>query len=725
MMITREDLAIELAAMRRLHVVATRLIEDSSFDALLEEILDAAIDVVGAEKGTIQLFDPQRDALWLAVQRGFGDAFLQDFHLVTPGVGACGTAMREGRRVVVEDATTNPLFDQYRTQVIAAGFRGVQATPLISREGELLGMLSTHVGEARSPTDCELRFLDLLARQAADFIERTRNIDAIKAAAARTARLQQLTAVLADAVTPEDAARAIGREASTALGAQAAFVWLLTSDGRRLELVSSDGYQGPQLDPYLTIPIDAPVAIADALRRREIVFVGNPKAREQAYPVTSNGADDGFRAWAAIPLATEEECFGGFALSFAEERVFGEADDAFLRTIAQQCTQTIVRARLFEAARIADRRKDEFLAMLGHELRNPLAPILTALQMMTLKGVSGGAREREIIERQTRHLGRLVDDLLDISRITRGKIELRRARCDLAAILAKAVEMASPILEQRNHHFQIEAARNVHYVDGDESRLAQVFHNLLTNAAKYTHSGGNIALRLTSSDGAAVIEVEDNGDGIAAELLPSIFEPFVQGERSVDRSQGGLGLGLSLVNSLVTLHGGSVAAYSDGLGRGSRFVVSLPAAAYAEPAAVAPNAGPLQSSAQRRRVLLVDDNADAVETLADLLRSSDHEVLVTLDGPAALAQAAAFGPEVALLDIGLPVMDGYELARKLRRLLPTPIRLVAITGYGQEHDRQRCFDAGFAEHLVKPVEWRQVLAAVEFEEASEVALATF
>jgi signal transduction histidine kinase/ActR/RegA family two-component response regulator len=717
-MISSQDLAIELAAMRRLHVVATRLIEDCSFETLLGEILEAALDVVGAEKGVIQLFDADCCALRLAVQRGFGPDFVREFQVVKSGVGICGTAMREGRRIVVQDATTHPLFDQYQAIVAAAGFKGVQSTPMVSREGELLGMLSTHFGDARCPNDGELRFLDLLARQAADFIERTRNIEAVKAAATRSAQLQQLTAVLANAVTPHDAARAIGREACSALGARAAFVWLLTADGRRLELVSYDGYQGLALDPYRSIAVEAPVAIADAVRRRDIVFLGNREDCERAYPAVLDAADEGSRAWVAVPLATEEEAFGGFVLSFAEERVFGGADETFLRTIAQQCTQTIVRARLFEAARVADRRKDEFLAMLGHELRNPLAPILTALQMMTLKGTTGGERERDIIERQTRHLVRLVDDLLDISRITRGKIELRRARTDIAIVLAKAVEMASPILEQRSHHLQIEAARNVHYVDGDESRLAQVFHNLLTNAAKYTPIGGQIALRLMTSGGAVVIEVEDDGDGIAAELLPSIFEPFVQGERGVDRSQGGLGLGLALVHSLVTLHNGSVAGYSEGPRRGSRFVVSFPVSVQAEPPAIVPAIGPLLSAARRRRVLLVDDNADAVETLADLLRSSDHEVLVTLDGPAALARAEAFGPEVALLDIGLPVMDGYELARKLQTLLPTPIRLVAITGYGQEHDRQRCLDAGFAEHLVKPVEWRQVLAAVEHEESS-------
>ncbi|HMI86028.1 MAG TPA: GAF domain-containing protein, partial [Polyangiaceae bacterium] len=234
-MTASQDLAIELAAMRRLHLVATRLIEDSSFHALLGEILDAALDVVGGVKGTIQLFDSQCFALRLVVQRGFDDDFVREFQLVKGGEGTCGTAMREGRRVVVEDATTNPLFEQYRKLVIAAGFKGVQSTPLVSREGELLGMLSTYFDDPAAPTDCELRVLDLLARQAADFIERTRSIEAVKAAASRTVRLQQLTTVLADAVTPQDAARAIGREASDALGAAAAVVWLLTGDGRRLE----------------------------------------------------------------------------------------------------------------------------------------------------------------------------------------------------------------------------------------------------------------------------------------------------------------------------------------------------------------------------------------------------------------------------------------------------------------------------------------------------------
>jgi len=371
------------------------------------------------------------------------------------------------------------------------------------------------------------------------------------------------------------------------------------------------------------------------------------------------------------------------------------------------------RKRAEELARAADRRKDEFLAMLGHELRNPLAPILTALELMRLRKETGGERERATIERQTRHLVRLVDDLLDISRITRGKIELRKSRVDLGAAMAHALEMASPLLEQRSHHVSIAAPRGLVYVDGDEIRLAQVFQNLLTNAAKYTPTGGSVTARLTVRDNHAVAEIEDNGVGIAPSVLPTIFEPFAQGAQKLDRSQGGLGIGLTLVRSIVDLHGGHVEAHSAGPGHGSRFTVTLPQArdhvrdAQATPQGMPPIRG------AKRRVLVVDDNRDAAEMLAELLRVAGHEVAVAFDGPTALDTLPVFKPDIALLDIGLPVMDGYDLARKLKAALPNTPRLVAITGYGQEHDRRRSEEAGFDAHLVKPVQAAQVLAAVE------------
>jgi CheY-like chemotaxis protein len=344
--------------------------------------------------------------------------------------------------------------------------------------------------------------------------------------------------------------------------------------------------------------------------------------------------------------------------------------------------------------------------MLGHELRNPLAPIVTALQLMKLKRGAPTDREREVIERQVSHLARLVDDLLDISRITLGKIELKREPVEVGAVALKAVEIASPLLEQRRHHLAVTVPARL-MIEADPTRLSQVLANLLTNAAKYTDPGGHIAITATAGAGWVEIRVQDDGMGIRPDLLPDLFSPFVQGERTLARSEGGLGIGLALVRSLVELHGGTVCAASEGPGRGSEFVVRIPerGPSPVEAAArVSPEPAPPAAISPRRRVLIVDDNTDAAETLADMLRALGHEAAVAPDGPGALERCASFLPDVALLDIGLPVMDGYELARRLRAQSGLPgMTLIAVTGYGQEHDRSRCLDAGFDEHLVKPV----------------------
>ena len=358
----------------------------------------------------------------------------------------------------------------------------------------------------------------------------------------------------------------------------------------------------------------------------------------------------------------------------------------------------------------ATRAKDEFLAMLGHELRNPLAPILTTLQVMQLRGSTIFEKERALIDRQVRHVVRLVDDLLEVSRIARGKISLDRSIVDLGEVIGHAIELASPLLEQRMHHLTVEVDTGL-TVDGDKLRLAQVFANLLTNAAKYTASGGSIAVnakRSPSPSGDRLrIAVKDTGIGIRADMLPVVFDLFVQGRQGLDRSEGGLGLGLSIVKSLVTLHDGTVEAYSNGAGKGSEFVVSLPAAGTTSAAAsraITVEAG-RQPGPPGRRVLVVDDNEDAAEALAEALVDLGHAVEVAHDGPQALAKLETFSPDVALLDIGLPLMDGYELARRIRhepRL--SGIRLVSITGYGQNSDRLRAQEAGFDVHLVKPVD---------------------
>ena len=371
--------------------------------------------------------------------------------------------------------------------------------------------------------------------------------------------------------------------------------------------------------------------------------------------------------------------------------------------IAVVCFEVTELAKARREAEAANRAKDEFLAMLGHELRNPLAPILTALQLMTLRGVTGADRERHIIERQVKHLVRLVDDLLDVSRITRGQVQLKRERLEIADVVAKAIEMTSPAIETRHHRLIVDVPRGLE-VDADAARLAQVLANLLTNAAKYTDAGGEIRVAAERNGGEIVVSVADSGTGIAPHVLPLVFDLFIQERQDIERAQGGLGIGLAIVRSLVEAHGGRVSAASPGKGRGSTFTVRLPAA-IAAPAGVAVAAVRTPAMGHGCRVLLVDDNESAAELLADSLAALGHVVQVAHDGSAALAAVETFVPDVALLDLGLPVMDGFEVAQRLRREPRLRnLRLIAITGYGQEVDRRRTEDSGFTAHLVKPVD---------------------
>ncbi len=377
------------------------------------------------------------------------------------------------------------------------------------------------------------------------------------------------------------------------------------------------------------------------------------------------------------------------------------------------------RKRAEEALRDADRKKDEFLAMLAHELRNPLAPLCNALEIMRLAPGNPEAvrRAQEMMGRQVQQMARLVDDLLDVSRITLGKIELRRERLDLSAVVLSAVETSRPLIETARHVLTLVPPPQPLSVEGDPTRLAQVLSNLLNNAAKYTPEGGRICLIVERDGPQAVVRVRDSGVGIPPEMLSHIFELFSQGDPSRPSAQGGLGIGLTLVRKLTELHGGSVEAHSDGPQKGSEFVVRLPLAPE-PPEGQRPGASegsaPRAATGPAHRILVVDDNVDSAESLAMMLRLLGHDVHTAHDGPAALRAAAAFAPEMVLLDIGLPGMDGYEVARRLRTL--PQVRgalLVAQTGWGQEEDRRKSREAGFDHHLVKPVDpavLREVLA---------------
>ncbi len=361
------------------------------------------------------------------------------------------------------------------------------------------------------------------------------------------------------------------------------------------------------------------------------------------------------------------------------------------------------RMQVDEALRDAHRQKDEFLAMLAHELRNPLAPISNAGALMArLAGKDGAlAQPIAIVNRQARQLARLVDDLLDVSRIAQGRVQLRYETVDLAQVVEQAVEEVQPLVRDKRQQLEVQLPGAPAYVNGDRVRLAQTLGNVLQNAAKYTQAGGHICVSVSTDDGRVAIRIRDNGPGIEPELLPHLFDIFVQSKRTLDRSQGGLGLGLSLCRSLVTMHGGTIEAESAGAQRGAMFTIQLPL--HAAPVVAEPKH--LPPAGARRRVLVVDDNGDAAESLALLLRASGHEVSTAHDARQALDDAVRLQPDVVLLDIGLPEMDGYEVARRLRndrRMDAT--RLVALTGYGQEGDREQARAAGFDDHLLKPAD---------------------
>jgi signal transduction histidine kinase len=372
------------------------------------------------------------------------------------------------------------------------------------------------------------------------------------------------------------------------------------------------------------------------------------------------------------------------------------------------------RQAALEALQQADRRKDEFLAMLAHELRNPLAPIRNAVEIMRRSDDPAvTARARELIGRQAAHLARLVDDLLEVSRITQGKLALQRSRITLQALVESALEVARPFLEKNAQQLELALPPEEIWLDVDAVRMSQVIANILHNASKFTPERGRIAIGAQREADGLSITISDEGMGIAADLLGSVFDLFSQGDRSLDRSQGGLGIGLSLVKGLVEMHGGTVVAYSEGTGRGSRFVIRLPREAVVRGGAAAPKASEARPRGPRR-ILVVEDNPDAAEAMRLLLEQLGHEVASAASGNEAIDRARGFRPDVVLLDIGLPGIDGYEVARKLRTFEETRgARMIAVTGYGQPSDRERSSAAGFDHHLVKPVDPAKLAEAIE------------
>jgi PAS domain S-box-containing protein len=435
----------------------------------------------------------------------------------------------------------------------------------------------------------------------------------------------------------------------------------------------------------------------------------------------AEAAKVGHHSTLIVPLQVGTRILGSIGFSYAQtDRKFSEKDIPLAQELARRAAIAIENASLYRELQQADKRKDEFLAMLAHELRNPLAAISAARALLDdlLEGEAQTvtATPRAILGRQISQLTRLVDDLLDVSRITRGKIELRRQPTDFAAIVHSALDGVRPLVFSRRHELHVEIGDDycVH-VDADPARLGQIVGNLVTNAAKYTDVGGQITVSLHKEGAEAILRVRDNGTGLTSEMLHSIWDLFAQSERTLDRAQGGLGIGLTLVRSLAEMHGGRVGAHSDGLGKGAEFLVALPILSGEMPISSGNNSAPLSvENATKNRVLVVDDNQDAARMLGAWLEGQGWETQIANDGAHGLEIARSWQPQVALIDIGMPVMDGYQVARHLRESSEyKTMLLIAVTGYGQPSDRDRALEAGFDFHLTKPVNMDELKRLIE------------
>lgn len=519
--------------------------------------------------------------------------------------------------------------------------------------------------------------------------------------------LWEAAAVLLTTERPDAMMRGLFAKIAPHLGLDAYFNFMVDETGDALRMESCFGI--PDEEARKITRLDFGQAICGTVaQRREPVTATFIQCSDD--PMVQLVKGYGIRVYACNPLMAGNRLLG--TLSFASRRrdTFDADELEFLRTVCHYVAFAYERIRLIRQLREEDEKKDEFLATLAHELRNPLAPIRNAAQYMRLKGPTEPDLQnaRDIIDRQVRQMTRLVDDLLDISRISRGKIVLRRERVSLALALTNAVESSRPLIDEAKHDLTVAVPPEPLFVDGDVTRLAQVFGNLLTNAAKYTDRGGRIRLAAERQGSDVVVSVKDSGIGIAPEHLPRLFDMFSQVDPALERTQGGLGIGLALVKSLVEMHGGRVDARSAGLGHGSEFRVRLPIvvdAAELGPPAGTPAGEDSGSSRPGCRVVVADDNVDSAQSLAMMLSLMGHEARTAHDGLWAVELAETFRPDVVLLDIGMPKLNGYEAARRIRKQAwGGRVLLVALTGWGQDEDKRRADEAGFDHHFTKPVD---------------------
>jgi len=493
------------------------------------------------------------------------------------------------------------------------------------------------------------------------------------------------------------------------LGVDALFNYVSEEGGGSLRLAACFGVPGGLARSMERLELGQSVCGTAALERRSITAT---HIQQSADPKADFVRSLGFRCYTCNVIAVDDRLIGTLGFGSRTRDEFDADELEFLETVTHHVTLAYERLRLIGELQAGDRRKDEFLATLAHELRNPLAPIRMGLEILRIGGDDRATRGKMLgtMEGQVRHMVRLIDDLLDVSRISRGKLELRTTRVDLREVARTAVDAVRPMLLEAGHALTVELPGEPLPLEGDPVRLSQVLSNLLNNAVKYTPEGGRIALAAERQGSDVAVSVRDDGLGIPEEMLQRVFEMFTQVSRTLERSHGGLGIGLHLVERIVRMHGGSVEAKSEGAGRGSEFIVRLPAAELHDHGNNAPADDAMQPQLQNSRILVVDDHVDTALSLVRLLRARDNTVEVAHEGEGALRAAETFRPDIVLLDLGLPGIDGYEVAAQLRAREASGNRamIIAISGYGQEDDRRRSAEVGIDHHLVKPVSFAQL-----------------
>ncbi|KFI09019.1 GAF domain-containing protein [Massilia sp. BSC265] len=712
-------------------------------------VMEAASRLTGEYLGVGRVGYGEIDATGrlVSVDRDWTDGSIASLAGESRELGSFGPAiiaqLRTGRTLRLDDITLDGRAAPYADGYASIGARAMVIVPLIEA-GRVAAIFYLHEQRPRHWSDQEVALAEDVARQTCEVVRRARVEESLRDEKRVLEMVNRTGQALASTLDLGTLLQAITDAATELAGARFGAFFYNSQDehGERLQLYTLSGALREDMErlgkPRAT-EIFRPTFGGEGIIRSDDI------TRDPRYAALgpASGMPPGHldvRSYLAVPVISRAgQVLGGLFFGHPEPGVFTERTERIVAGVAAQAAIAMDNARLYEvaqksaqerdallqserAARVQAERlshtKDEFLAMLAHELRNPLAPISSSASLLSMQ-FKDEPRIRQtstIISRQVRHMSRLIDDLLDVSRVTRGLVKLKLGVVDFRDIVSGALDQARPLIDEKGHAVQLALPAAPVYVRGDQTRLVQSVTNILNNAAKYTQKGGHIALALEGREGHMCLSVSDNGSGMPPELLPNVFDLFTQGARTLARSQGGLGLGLTLVKRLVELHGGEVSAHSDGVGLGSRFTLTLPCVDAAPDAGTAP--GPVQEEGVRLerqlRLVLVDDNADAADSLSQLLGVQGYRTAVEYDARSALRRARAERPDAMLVDIGLPDIDGYHLAEQLRAMPETrETVLVAITGYGQARDRERAIEAGFAHHLVKPVDMTVLVRILE------------